>query len=109
MATTSTSETTIARMFAAQPKLQKMTPGDDPGAFLDTFKRVAEAAQWPQECWATKLTPCLMGEAQAAYRALKSAEVLDFTLVKKAILYHLWVTEETYRLHFRELQLPEGT
>ncbi|XP_058860376.1 zinc finger and SCAN domain-containing protein 29-like [Acipenser ruthenus] len=105
---TPASETAVARMFATQPKLQKMTPEDDPEAFLVTFERVAEAAGWPKEHWAMKLAPCLTGEAQAAYRALMATEAADYAKVKEAILSRLGITEETYRRRFREYQLSEG-
>ncbi|XP_058876949.1 uncharacterized protein LOC131731694 [Acipenser ruthenus] len=52
-------EATVARMFAVQPKLLKMTTEDDPEAFLETFERMAEAAAWPKELWALKLAPLL--------------------------------------------------
>lgn len=66
-------EATVTRLFAVQPKLMKITAEDNPEAYLITFERVAEAAEWPKEHRAIKLAPCVMGEAQAAYRALETA------------------------------------
>ncbi|XP_058850824.1 uncharacterized protein LOC131699088 isoform X1 [Acipenser ruthenus] len=102
-------EATVARMFAVQPKLLKMTTEDDPEAFLVTFERMAEAAAWPKELWALKLAPCLSGEAQAAYRALDTADAQDYQKVKTAILQRLGITEESYRLRFRGYTIPLGT
>lgn len=36
-----------------------MGPLDDPEAYLVTFERVAQAAPWPEEYWATLLAPYL--------------------------------------------------
>lgn len=59
-----------------------------------------------REWWATHLGPCLIGEAQAAYRAMMYEAAMDYDLVKQAILQDLDITEEIYRLRFWEYQRP---
>lgn len=61
--------------------LTKLGPEDDVKAFLETFKRVAEVAQWP-----FILAPYLTGEAQAAVKALSNEDAADYTKSKSAIL-----------------------
>lgn len=56
----------------------------------------------------TKIAPCLMGEAQAVYRALESEEAQDYELVKKAILHRMGINPETYQLRFRKFQMECG-
>lgn len=57
MATMSVSppDAAIARALAVAPKLTKMTLEDNPEAFVVTFERVAESAQWPKAGWAIKI------------------------------------------------------
>ncbi|XP_042300689.1 uncharacterized protein LOC121918765 [Sceloporus undulatus] len=89
-------------------RLMKMGPQDDVEAFLNTFERVATAAQWPQEQWALILTPCLTGSAQEAVDTMSSEEAKDYQKVKETILQTLNISEETYRLRLRDLQWKPG-
>nr|XP_025037655.1 uncharacterized protein LOC112544857 [Pelodiscus sinensis] len=83
-------------------RLTKLGPDDDPEAFLVTFERVATAAKWPPEHWATLLAPYLSGPAQLAYRGMSANDALCYFKVKEAILDQLGVTPETHRRRFRE-------
>ncbi|XP_075768775.1 uncharacterized protein LOC142821515 isoform X2 [Pelodiscus sinensis] len=83
-------------------RLTKLGPEDDPEAFLVTFERVAAAAKWPPEHWATLLAPYLSGPAQLAYRGMSASDALCYYKVKEAILDQLGVTPETHRRRFRE-------
>ncbi|XP_041102688.1 uncharacterized protein LOC121313985 [Polyodon spathula] len=90
-------------------RLQKMTPEDDPEAFLTTFERMATVSGWPAGCWAAQLAPCLTGEAQAAYQALSNVAAEDYSQVKTAILRRLNITPETHCRRFRSYKRLEGT
>lgn len=79
-------------MIAVQPKLLKMTPEDDPEAFLVMFERMAEVAAWPPEVWAIKLAPCLTGHWTAQ----------DYGCV---ILHCLGINPETYWVRFQGFRL----
>ncbi|XP_075796861.1 SCAN domain-containing protein 1-like [Pelodiscus sinensis] len=83
-------------------RLTKLGPDDDPEAFLVTFERVATAARWPQEHWATLLAPYLSGPAQLAYRGMSARDALCYYKVKEAVLDQLGVTPESHRRRFRE-------
>lgn len=83
-------------------RLTKLEPDDDPEAFLVTFERVATAARWPQEHWATLLAPYLSGPAQLAYRGMSTWDTLCYYKVKEAVLDQLGVTPETCWRRFRE-------
>ncbi|XP_075769237.1 uncharacterized protein LOC112544884 [Pelodiscus sinensis] len=83
-------------------RLTKLGPEDDPEAFLVTFERVAAAAKWPPEHWATLLAPYLSGPVQLAYRGMSASDALCYYKVKEAILDQLGVTPETHRRRFRE-------
>ncbi|XP_042299936.1 uncharacterized protein LOC121917889, partial [Sceloporus undulatus] len=89
-------------------KLMKMGPQDDVEAFLNTFERVAEAAQWPREQWALILTPCLTGPAQEAVDTLAAEDAKDYGKVKATILQTLNISEDTYRLRLREMKWRPG-
>nr|XP_025035341.1 uncharacterized protein LOC112544063 [Pelodiscus sinensis] len=82
-------------------RLTKLGPDDDPEAFLVTFERVATAAKWPPEHWATLLAPYLSGPAQLAYRGMSANDALCYFKVKEAILDQLGVTPETHRRRVR--------
>lgn len=46
--------------------VQKMTPANDPEAYLNAFEWMAIAAGWERKTWAAVLSPCLIGPAQQA-------------------------------------------
>ncbi|XP_075770535.1 zinc finger protein 394-like isoform X4 [Pelodiscus sinensis] len=83
-------------------QLTKMGPQDDPEAFLTTFERVAAAARWPEDQWATLLAPYLTGLAQLAYWSLSAKDALHFFKMKEAVLDQLGVTPDTCRQRFRQ-------
>lgn len=58
--------------------------------------------------WAARLTPFLIGEAQAAYRALGDDDASDCPQVRAAILDCLEITNETHWRRFRFLKMVLG-
>ncbi|XP_075791103.1 uncharacterized protein LOC142830401 [Pelodiscus sinensis] len=89
-------------------RLSKLGPQDDPEAFLTTFERVATAARWPPEQWATLLAPYLSGPAQLAYRSLAVTDALNYYKVREAILDQLGHSPETCRQRFRQEGFKAG-
>ncbi|XP_058884688.1 uncharacterized protein LOC131737749 [Acipenser ruthenus] len=104
-----TSAATGPVLVAPKARAQKMTVEDDPEAYLVAFERLATTAAWPREYWASQLGPCLIGEAQAAYRAMTDDDAAQYDLVKQAILRRLNIMGETHRVRFREFRRPPNT
>ena len=75
----------------------KLTEADDIEAYLTTFERLMQAYEVPQERWAFKLAPQLVGKAQQAYAALNPDDAKDYATLKKAILLQYDINEESYR------------
>ncbi|XP_039595301.1 uncharacterized protein LOC120517196 [Polypterus senegalus] len=88
--------------------LTKMTPQDDPAAFLKTFERLARHNHWPEETWALRLAPLLCGEAQLAYAGLADTDALTYAKVKETILRHFKTASDLYRQEFRSLKMLPG-
>ncbi|KAL8213332.1 UNVERIFIED_CONTAM: hypothetical protein K2H54_062502 [Gekko kuhli] len=57
---------------------EKPSPWEDAKAFLASFEQVAEACQWPQEEWVTRLLPALSGNAEEAYRRMDVRDREDY-------------------------------
>lgn len=68
---------------------QKMTPEDDPEAFINAFERIAVVAGWPPAQWSTILILCLISSAQQAVGTLPLQDLPDFQKVKRAVLQTL--------------------
>ncbi|XP_056282619.1 uncharacterized protein LOC130201577 [Pseudoliparis swirei] len=72
-------------------ELQKMTAGDDPQSFLETFETVAEACGWPAGVGG-RLLPLLTGEAQTAALGLPPAARQSYVDMRKAVMDRLGLT-----------------
>nr|XP_033799890.1 uncharacterized protein LOC117360304 [Geotrypetes seraphini] len=79
----------------------KMGPNDAPDDFLVAFERMAVAAGWPEQQWATRLIPCLAGTALTAYQTLSPELANNYRAIKNHILDYLGFTREHYRQEFR--------
>ncbi|XP_054833922.1 zinc finger and SCAN domain-containing protein 30-like isoform X2 [Eublepharis macularius] len=84
----------------------KPSPWDDAKAFLASFEQVADACQWPQEEWVTRLLPALSGEAEQAFNGLDVRE--DYGKVKAAILRADALIREKQRQQFRRFCYQEA-
>ncbi|XP_058865597.1 uncharacterized protein LOC131707274 isoform X2 [Acipenser ruthenus] len=104
-----TTPTTTPVMSPPKARAMKMSAEDDPEAYLVAFERLATAAAWPREFWASQLGPCLIGEAQAAYQAMSDQHATEYDRVKQAILRRLNITTETHRARFREYRRAPET
>lgn len=97
------SNVAIAHMAeaASRPKLQKFEEGTDIDAFLERFERYAVIQQWPKESWAASLSPLLAGKALDVYVSMSLDTANDYTALKLAILRRYQLTEEGFRVKFR--------
>ncbi|XP_054833928.1 zinc finger and SCAN domain-containing protein 30-like isoform X2 [Eublepharis macularius] len=86
----------------------KPTPWDDAKAFLASFEQVAEACQWPQEEWVTRLLPAISGEAEQAFSTLDFPDREDYGKVKAAILRGDAMSREKQRQQFRRFCYQEA-
>uniref|UniRef100_A0A8C4XBR0 SCAN box domain-containing protein n=1 Tax=Erpetoichthys calabaricus TaxID=27687 RepID=A0A8C4XBR0_ERPCA len=93
---------------APESTLAKMTPQDDPEAFLKTFERMARHYNWPEETWSPRLASLLCGEAQLAYAGLNDSHAMSYSQVKEAILHCYRSTSDIHRQQFRSLKLHPG-
>lgn len=72
-----------------------MIPNDDPGAFINAFKRTTVTAGWPSQ-WSAILIPCLIGPAQQAVDTHPLQDLCDYKKVKIAVLQILNLNPESY-------------
>ncbi|XP_054833987.1 SCAN domain-containing protein 3-like [Eublepharis macularius] len=86
----------------------KPSPWDDAKAFLASFEQVAEACQWPQEEWVTRLRPAISGEAKQAFNGLDARDREDYGKVKAAILRGDVLSREKQRQQFRRFCYQEA-
>ncbi|KAL7889579.1 hypothetical protein AOLI_G00018370 [Acnodon oligacanthus] len=63
----------------ATMSVSKMTPQDDPEAFVELFERAAGDWGWPKKDWAIRLLPLHMGKPLPAQSQLKRAELRSNT------------------------------
>ena len=100
---------TVVQSNHPKPKLPKYDEDvDDLDAYLERFERYAVTHQWPEDEWAVNLSPLLTGKALEAYVCLSSADAVSYEKVKKAVLLRYMMTEEGYRMKFRETNPEKG-
>nr|XP_056722503.1 zinc finger and SCAN domain-containing protein 31-like [Euleptes europaea] len=87
---------------------QKPSPWDDAKAFLAAFEQVAEACQWPQEEWVTRLVPALSRDTEKAFNSLDVRDREDYGKVKAAILRGDALSREKQRQQFRLFSYQEA-
>ena len=89
-------------------RFTRLSDGDDIEAYLTTIERMTEAYGVSREHWPFKLAPQLMGKAQQAYAALPPEGAKVYDTLKVVILCRYNINEETYRKHFRSLEMKMG-
>ena len=89
------------------PRLPTFVDGkDDLDAYLERFERYAGDQGWKKEEWASSLSALLTGKALGVYARLSRDEAKVYDKVKNALLTRYQLTEDGFRLKFRE-SLPE--
>ena len=91
------------------PKLPPFSEGKDSmDAFLKRFERFAEIAKWPKEEWATNLSTLLQGKAVDVYSRLSAEDAVKYDALKEALLTRYQLTEEGFRIKFRNARQEVG-
>ena len=94
---------------ATRPKLPKFDETrDDMDAFLERFERFATSQKWKKETWAVSLSPLLTGKGLQVYSSMPPADASDFDRLKVALLKRYQLTEEGFRLKFRDCKPETG-
>ena len=95
--------------YSKSPKLPTFSDGKDKiDSYLERFERFATISNWEANSWATKLSALLTGTALDVYTRLPRDDANDYEELKKALLRRYNLTEEGYRLKFRDCKPEEG-
>ena len=78
-----------------------LTESDDIETFLTTFERLMTLYHVDETQWIAKLAPQLTGRIQQAYAVMLTEDAFWYKEVKKTILRHYEINEQTYRQRFR--------
>jgi transposase InsO family protein len=70
--------------------------------YLSNFEKTAQVSDWPRDKWSVILQPKLSGKALKAYDRLTVEQIVDYDVVKQAILDELELVAEVYRAKFRK-------
>jgi transposase InsO family protein len=91
------------------PNLPKFVDGkDELDSYLLRFERFAETHKWDRATWATTLSALLTGNALQVYGRLSDDDAKDYDTLKKALFRRYDLTEEGFRLKFRNSPPEEG-
>ena len=94
---------------AKLPKLPAFCEGkDDMDSHLKRFERFATNANWPKEKWATNLSVLLQGKALDVYSRLSFSDAVNYDTLRDALLKRYRLTEEGFRLKFRNSKQEVG-
>ena len=94
---------------AKLPKLPAFCDGkDNMDAYLKRFERFAKIANWPQTEWATNLSALLSGKALEVYSRLSAEDAVVYERLRDALLKRYQLTEEGFRLKFRNSKQEVG-
>ena len=93
----------------AKPKLPRFDEKhDDMDNFIERFERFAESQGWNRDEWAVCLSPLLTGKGLQVFSSMLSDEVLQYNMLKKALLKRYEMTEEGFRNKFRHTKPEQG-
>ena len=88
---------------AIRAKLPKFEEGvDDIDSFLERFERFATAQRWPRDQWVISLSTLLTGKGLLVYSGMPADAANDYDALKTAILRRYQLTEEGFRVRFRD-------
>lgn len=88
---------------AKLPKLPAFVDGkDDIDSYLRRFERFAATNKWDKPSWATNLSALLTGKALDVYSRLSDIDAIDYDQLKESLLKRYNLTEEGFRVKFRE-------
>ena len=81
---------------------------DDIDSYLCRFERHASCVGWSKPDWALALSALLSGKALDIISRLTAEQVKDYDIVKASLLKGYDLTEEGYRMKFRQSKLHQG-
>ena len=81
---------------------------DDIDCYLSRFERHASCVGWDRSDWALAISALLSGKALEIISRLTTQQASDYDEVKAALLRGFDLTEEGYRLKFRQSKLRQG-
>ena len=94
---------------AKMPKLPQFIDGqDDLDSYLQRFERFAKSNKWNESIWATSLSALLTGKALDVYSRMLETAAVDYIELKEALLKRYDLTENGFRVRFRNSKPEEG-
>lgn len=81
---------------------------DDIDSYLSRFERYASCVGWDKADWALAVSALLSGKALDIISRLTTGQANDYDVVKSSLLKGFDLTEEGYRLKFRQSKLRQG-
>lgn len=94
------SSTGVLAPVAMETKVPRFTE-EAPTEFFVEFEKAALIYKWPEDQWARLLRNVFTGAAYKAYSELKLDEILNYKIVKKAILKVYQLSPLEYQRRFR--------
>ena len=92
-----------------RPKLPKFEEQkDDMDAYIERFERFARSQGWREDTWAVSLSSLLTGKGLEVYTSMPPEQADDYPALKKAVLKRYQLTEEGFRLKFRDSKPERG-
>ena len=92
-----------------RPKLPKFEEQkDDMDAYIERFERFARSQGWRDDTWAVSLSSLLTGKGLEVYTSMPPEQADDYPALKKAVLKRYQLTEEGFRLKFRDSKPEQG-
>ena len=92
-----------------RPKLPKFEEQkDDMDAYIERFERFARSQGWREDTWAVSLSSLLTGKGLEVYTSMPPEQADDNPALTKAALKRYQLTEEGFRLKFRDSKPEQG-
>ena len=79
-----------------------------PRLYLQRFERFAKSNKWNESIWATSLSALLTGKALDVYSRMSETAAVDYKELKEALLKRYDLTENGFRVRFRNSKPEEG-
>ena len=92
-----------------RPKLPKFEEHkDDMDAYIERFERFARYQGWREDTWAVSLSSLLTGKGLEVYTSMPPEQADDYLALEKAVLKRYQLTEQGFRLKFRDSKPEQG-
>ena len=78
------------------------------GTYIERFERFAKSQGWRDHTWAVSLTSLLTGRGLEVYTSMPPEQADDYPALKKAELKRYQLTEEGFRVKFRDSKPEQG-